>query len=325
LRGGKYSFLEGGIRANSFASGGMLPPAVRGTVSFALMHVADWYATYATMAGVDPNDAAGEAAGVPAIDGFNVLPLLLGDNATSPRTEIFFTKDCLMKGDWKLLRSKTSSASWPGPTYPNASTAADNNTLNNYNLDCSGNAPCLFNVAADMTEHNNVAAANPAIVTKMLARLAQLTPSIWDNKWTGYQKTCIPKQDAYDLHSGFIGPFCDLGPLPPSPPPPPPPSPGPYPPSPLNNCTYIADTFIFPTDHTTVDASTQAACCSACGMNPECVAGVLTCPNDGGSPCNCNLKLYNPKYTLAKNNNKVHSTLTCLTGRQNITATSVNS
>eukprot|EP00729_Bicosta_minor_P007323 gene7323-11692_t len=149
LRGGKYSFLEGGIRANSFASGGMLPPAVRGTVSFALMHVADWYATYATMAGVDPNDAAGEAAGVPAIDGFNVLPLLLGDNATSPRTEIFFTKDCLMKGDWKLLRSKTSSASWPGPTYPNASTAADNNTLNNYNLDCSGNAPCLFNVAAD--------------------------------------------------------------------------------------------------------------------------------------------------------------------------------
>lgn len=60
-------------------------------------------------------------------------------------------------------------------------------------------------------------------------------------------------------------------------------------------------------------------------MNPECVAGVLTCPNDGGSPCNCNLKLYNPKYTLAKNNNKIHSTLTCLTGRQNITATSVNS
>ena len=42
LRGGKYSFFEGGIRANSFASGGLLPKGVRGTVQHGLMHVADW-------------------------------------------------------------------------------------------------------------------------------------------------------------------------------------------------------------------------------------------------------------------------------------------
>ena len=42
LRGGKYSFFEGGIRANSFASGGLLPVSVRGTQLHGLIHVADW-------------------------------------------------------------------------------------------------------------------------------------------------------------------------------------------------------------------------------------------------------------------------------------------
>lgn len=41
LRGGKYSFFEGGIRANSFVSGGYLPADVRGTTSYALMHVVE--------------------------------------------------------------------------------------------------------------------------------------------------------------------------------------------------------------------------------------------------------------------------------------------
>jgi hypothetical protein len=41
LRGGKYSLFEGGIRANSFVSGGFLPPAVRGTVLHGLLHISD--------------------------------------------------------------------------------------------------------------------------------------------------------------------------------------------------------------------------------------------------------------------------------------------
>ena len=42
LRGGKYSMFEGGIRANSFVSGGLLPAAVRGTTLHGLLHVSDW-------------------------------------------------------------------------------------------------------------------------------------------------------------------------------------------------------------------------------------------------------------------------------------------
>ena len=42
LRGGKYSLFEGGIRANSFVSGGFLPVAVRGTVLHGVLHISDW-------------------------------------------------------------------------------------------------------------------------------------------------------------------------------------------------------------------------------------------------------------------------------------------
>lgn len=41
MRGGKYSLFEGGIRANSFVSGGYLPQAVRGTVLHGLLHISD--------------------------------------------------------------------------------------------------------------------------------------------------------------------------------------------------------------------------------------------------------------------------------------------
>jgi arylsulfatase B len=52
LRGGKFSHFEGGIRVNAFVSGGFLPEGRRGSVSTALLSVADWYATYAALAGV---------------------------------------------------------------------------------------------------------------------------------------------------------------------------------------------------------------------------------------------------------------------------------
>ena len=142
---GKYSFFEGGIRANSFAAGGFLPSAVRGTVLHGVMHIADWYATYCTLADIDPTDTVGERAGLPPIDSQNMWPMLSGANLTSPRAELFMNAanakggGCLIQGDWKLLTGMISSASWPGPTYPNASSI--NNTLDQYTASCGGVGP----------------------------------------------------------------------------------------------------------------------------------------------------------------------------------------
>ena len=76
--------FEGGLRQSAFVSGGFLPSQMRGKTTSALMHICDWYATFSSLAGVDPNDAAA-AGGVPASDGLNMWPVIAGINSTSPR------------------------------------------------------------------------------------------------------------------------------------------------------------------------------------------------------------------------------------------------
>jgi arylsulfatase B len=51
MRTGKYSDFEGGVRGAAFASGGFIPVAMRGTVFKDPMHLADYYTTFAALAG----------------------------------------------------------------------------------------------------------------------------------------------------------------------------------------------------------------------------------------------------------------------------------
>merc|ERR1719277_190938 len=64
FRGGKGTFFEGGVRVASFVAGGAvkLPP---GSHVDAMIHFADWYATFCAMAGIDPSD---KVKGLPDID-----------------------------------------------------------------------------------------------------------------------------------------------------------------------------------------------------------------------------------------------------------------
>merc|ERR1712232_352738 len=209
LRGGKYSLFEGGIRSNSFVSGGFLPKAVRGTTSHGLMHITDWYATYCRLAGVDPADPVGEAAGVPPVDALDVWPMISGVNSTSPREELFMEDHCLIIGDWKLITGKVKGASWAGPTYPNAS--SENDSVGDYNADCS--PACLYNVgrSGDWTEHEDLADTFPDRVNDMLARLDDLKKTKWTDKPTPYEETCQDLDDVMQsMYDGFYGPFCDL-------------------------------------------------------------------------------------------------------------------
>ena len=81
--------FEGGLRQSAFVSGGFLPPQMRGKTTYALMHICDWYATFSSLAGVDPYDAP-VGGGVPASDGLDMWPVIAGINSTSPRESVPF-------------------------------------------------------------------------------------------------------------------------------------------------------------------------------------------------------------------------------------------
>jgi arylsulfatase B len=181
LRGGKYSEFEGGIRANSFVSGGYLPESVRGTKLDGLMHIADYYATFAALAGVDPTDHTAAAAGLPPIDSLNMWPLISGQNLTSPRTEIPVSAQTLIQGPWKLITGSMPYATWQGTQYPNASSNAHPVSTS---INC-GTSGCLFNTEIDPTEHTDFAAQYPQIVQQMNARLQELKKGYWNNNDTG--------------------------------------------------------------------------------------------------------------------------------------------
>jgi len=91
LRGGKFSDLQGGVRVPAFVTGGLLTPALRGTVSIAKIHVADWAGTFVELAGGEFKHDARAAAAQPPLpqpDSLSLAPYLLGATPLAPRTEV---------------------------------------------------------------------------------------------------------------------------------------------------------------------------------------------------------------------------------------------
>jgi len=92
LRGGKFSDFEGGSRVTAFVSGGYLPSRLRGTDTDELVHIADWGATFAALAGIPESsysdDGFARESGLPQPDGLSMRELIMGENRTSPRVEV---------------------------------------------------------------------------------------------------------------------------------------------------------------------------------------------------------------------------------------------
>ena len=193
LRGGKGSNWEGGVRVPAVFSGGAVPAARRGAAipraTGGAFHIADLHATFLAAAGLplaDPNPRA------PApVDGVDVWPWVLGAAAASPRTAAGLPLDhlnfypsgqptgALIKGDLKLIvggpRGEAQAAWFGGPPAyftPNSSGVAPINQTA-----CSAPLPCLFNLTADPNEHEDLAAAQPALLAAMLADFAALNAS----------------------------------------------------------------------------------------------------------------------------------------------------
>jgi arylsulfatase A-like enzyme len=181
LRGGKGGFFEGGVRVAAVVSGGLLPPARRGSVEAGMVHVADALATVCGLLGAGSacaSDARGAAAGLPPLDSLDQWPLLSGANGTSPRQEVPLGAGALVTPQWKLLLGRQAVAGWHGPLFPNASSPA--NDPHAQALEC-GAGGCLFDVAGDAGEHEDVAAAHPGVAAALAARLAALRGGFFSN------------------------------------------------------------------------------------------------------------------------------------------------
>lgn len=216
LRGGKYSMFEGGIRVNAFASGGYLkaaaPNMIGTTIDGAdgMIHIADWYATFAGLAGVDPKDAWAKASGLPAVDSVDVWPLLTGKTKVSPRDTILVNKNLLVHKQWKYVTPGQSmmEASWGGPHYPNASSLKNNDWVSTVSYKCSNETlGCLFNVVEDPTEQTDVGPENPDLLASLQQLAMQWAGTIYEANH-GNDPNC--KQFCEQHYGGFYGPYKEL-------------------------------------------------------------------------------------------------------------------
>jgi arylsulfatase A-like enzyme len=146
LRAGKGSPYEGGTRVPFIVR---WPGHIKPGVSEALVCHVDMLATVAALTGQKLAEAAGP-------DSFNVLPALLGEKLDKPCRDHLVEHGntlALRKGSWKLI---------PG----NAAGAA--------NKKGNGSGDQLYNLAEDIGETNNVAAAHPDLVKEMTALLQRI-------------------------------------------------------------------------------------------------------------------------------------------------------
>jgi arylsulfatase A-like enzyme len=85
LRGGKFTVWEGGVRVPAFIAGGLVPKSLHGSKRSGHMHIADWWATFAGLAGYDPSD---DKEGLPPVDSIDMWKYLMGEEHNSPRREV---------------------------------------------------------------------------------------------------------------------------------------------------------------------------------------------------------------------------------------------
>jgi len=195
FRGHKALIWEGGTRVAGFVHSALLPKAVRGTVSLGFYHVTDWLPTIVGLAG-------GSTTRNQKLDGHDIWPSITKGSA-SPRTEMLYNvnpinagqagapRAGLRMGDYKVLCWSydvvgiTPNATATGPCKPCA--GAKDPEL--------AKGPVLFNLAKDPSETTNIAAQEPEILAKLLARLKELAvqsvePQQWMKPYQGKDYYC---------------------------------------------------------------------------------------------------------------------------------------
>eukprot|EP01147_Barroeca_monosierra_P010207 gene10207-2364_t len=180
LRGHKYSYFEGGVRASAFVHSPLLPADVIGTETYALMHISDWWTTFIELAGLHADDGYNQAPP----DGVNVWPMITAGETVRPasrwaaiggpqKDEVMLgvgtgSVGALRKGAYKLIvgaqerKADGWSAQYPGstPAIPPPSS----------NHEACSQLPCLFNIMEDERELTDLSRSKPLILAELYER-----------------------------------------------------------------------------------------------------------------------------------------------------------
>lgn len=221
LRGFKGTDFDGGVRVASFVVGGALPTAMRGHKTSGLIHMCDWYATFAALAGVhNVADSSATKLGLPDVDSINVWPLLSGATHSSPRVEAPLSTGMGWKGPeigghggsgyvvscpsaachksvtpahalFKLVRAVQNDC-WRGCGAPGKS------------VNC--NTGCLFNLDDDPEERNNLAQAHPELLAALQARALEIDATAYQSRGV-FSMAPGATNAARSKWSGFFGPW----------------------------------------------------------------------------------------------------------------------
>ena len=119
-RGTKTSPWEGGTRAAAFVyslNPDIIPIAKRGTESYALAHVTDWYPTILSMVGVQ---AANLAVPGKPLDGVNMWESLVNgkyDPGNGQRSEMLYALDNIVGPEGEGPSLKRAANSWVSHIY----------------------------------------------------------------------------------------------------------------------------------------------------------------------------------------------------------------
>ncbi len=179
LRDGKGTIYEGGVRSAAFA---VLPGVIpAGKKVSPPVRLADWYPTLVKLTGADSQQPL-------PLDGLDIWPLLTQGKA--PDRDAFLIvgtspqRLALRMGDWKLLvnPNQSQAGAKKDPDEEDAGPVAG-----------TAERVELYNLAEDISETKNLAAAEPERVKAMRARLDALTQDVVPSAGAG---TPQPKRGA---------------------------------------------------------------------------------------------------------------------------------
>ena len=170
-------------------SGGLVPPAKRGTVFPGVVHVSDIYPTLCSLVGADPTDSP--SSDDPEhwfwpVDGMDVWQFVTAGGANPRVGKPLVLSSPYTSGpgggamrvdQWKLVNN-AKSAPWSQRDYTRSNgnqTCKDGKPAGTRGcLVCTVERPCLYDVVADPSERNDLAASRPDVLHRMNTTYAAL-------------------------------------------------------------------------------------------------------------------------------------------------------